>query len=225
MTVKLKQILVVIFLGSLGSGLWDLFLKDALFSLGNVFVLFFSSLSSGYLDSLYENVGVRRDGIIIFPGIMLLLLFCFLPTVVFILVKRRTDELDELCNIAPIEKNDEDLSSKQIEKAIGSLQKKWKVIKFFLLMGSIFVSLMYVDLTITFLSEYKAQSVVERRLEIIRPYIPEREFYILKSDSRLISDLLTLQKLINKTEFIAVDNNLKMPEFRLYGVTLPELRN
>ena len=45
----------IILIGALGSGLWDLFLKDLLYNTGNVFVNSMSYMYSGYIDSLYNT--------------------------------------------------------------------------------------------------------------------------------------------------------------------------
>ncbi|MCH8011512.1 MAG: hypothetical protein IIA61_06130 [Candidatus Marinimicrobia bacterium] len=58
---KIYKIIVgtsgVIFLGALGSGLWEEFLKPLFHTIISLEVKISSKISGGYLDSLYEYVG------------------------------------------------------------------------------------------------------------------------------------------------------------------------
>lgn len=233
MTRKLRQILMIIFLGSLGSGLWELFLKDLLFNFGNIFVIILSNLFSGYIDSLYENVGARGNGIVVLPASLALVLMCFTPAILFIVAKTQIDKLIDLYKKLPTDsrvENEKLLTEKVNEshrlfRNKDAAVKNLRRIKFFFLISSVLTGLIYMNTSITIFSEYKAHSVVERRLEILRPYIEEENFYQLRSDFRLINNVGTLQRIIDKTETIAVNNNLKMPEFSLYGVTIPILND
>ncbi|MGD1396438.1 hypothetical protein ACP6IB_26525 [Vibrio harveyi] len=54
-------IIGTVLLGALGSGLWELFLADALVFIGKGILSILSSLSSTYLDSLYKNIWKGSD--------------------------------------------------------------------------------------------------------------------------------------------------------------------
>lgn len=50
-------ILATIFLGAIGSGLWDFFLSDLFSSAGKYLISFYGSLSDNYFNQLYKNLG------------------------------------------------------------------------------------------------------------------------------------------------------------------------
>ena len=83
---KIYSLFYVILVGAIGSGLWDLFLKDLLYSAGGLFVNIASSIYDGYFDHLYRDVGKKIDLLLYFPGIALISLAIISPLVMYFYV-------------------------------------------------------------------------------------------------------------------------------------------
>lgn len=222
MSGKLKNFLWVILLGSIGSGFWDIFLKDIVFSIGKFFVALFSSFSTDYVNYLYGGVGAGSNYFALVPTFLIFFLLGILPIICYLKLRNLLSE-SNLQTYEELENTEE--NKLKLESELSEIRKHIKTLKILFAVMSVPIFLSYVNMIIKLSSEYNACNIVERRLEIIRPYISDNDFYKLNSDFRLINDLQSLQRLINKTQFVAVENDLKLPEFSLYGVTLPNLKN
>ncbi|MBA6291523.1 hypothetical protein H4J58_00160 [Colwellia sp. MB3u-70] len=207
---KVKSLLTIIFIGALGSGLWDLFLKDSLFYLGGVLVNLISTFYDGYFDYLYADVGKQRDFIIYIPGITIFVLIIFSPWIVNFRLKKvfRYIELDET-------KEDTISAKKSFIDSVIDNPLKFRIAV--LLVFSL-LSVLYTSTLISSLSTNKAVSVVQQNLEITRPYISENEYLHLVSKFRLVDDQAKLQNLLNEIEKIATKQKIQLPEFSLYGI-------
>jgi hypothetical protein len=60
-------VLGTIFLGALGSGLWELALRDIFTGLGNLTLRFISTIWGGYVDLLHKKVGKLSTDILSLP--------------------------------------------------------------------------------------------------------------------------------------------------------------
>ena len=208
---KIYSFFSVILIGAIGSGFWDLFLKDLLFFLGKAFVKFASFIYDGYFDLLYANVGKQTDVLVHFPGVMifLVIIISIVPSALYInsLFSRLENGGYKKEEVNELSKTENILSDRQ--------SRLFKVV--LLVIGiSIFIS--YVNVLIISLSNIKAVNRIEQRIMIIRPYIEEKKYHKLVSQFRLVDNRKLLQSLVNEIEIISKDNNINLPELNLYGI-------
>ena len=79
-------------------------------------------------------------------------------------------------------------------------------------------SISILDLYISSLSSTGAVRAIERRVEIIRPYISDIEKHKIISGFRLVDNRVKLQELVKKIDQVADKNNISLPEISLYGI-------
>ena len=211
----MKKIIAIIFIGALGSGLWDLFLKDSLFYLGGVFVNLISTIYDGYFDYLYSGVGKQTNFLTMIPGILIFLIIIFIPWIVNVkfigLFRVLNSDLDE--------NKKELLQSKDLfYNFIVYNHKKFRIV-----IVSIFslISILYISILIAAISTNKAVRVVKQNLEITRPYISENEYFHLVSKFRLVDNQAKLQNLLNEIEESTSKLEVELPEYSLYGINIP----
>lgn len=194
------------------AALWDFFLKDFFYYLGQVFVRSASLFYQGYFDRLYENVGRKVNLILYFPGIVCLVIFLLLPlflpfTRYFRFNLRENYDHPAYAAVA--------ISSSKFDTFLSD-NRIFLVI--FRTLPFLIMSLVATDLTLRALTSSNAIVTIETRLEIIRPYISDEDSYKLNSEFRLVNSRKKLQNLIDKIDVIASKNNLVLPATRLYGI-------
>lgn len=210
-------------IGALGSGLWDILFKDFFYWFGGVFVHLASSLHSGYIDRLYERVGTGSSFLLFLPSIFIILFIISIPFFVYFVYRLRFRSVKQyrrgLSKVAFTQNNElgrvseSEISNKVEVKEI----KPERHLLVFMVLFTI-VSISYADLLVTSVVNLNAVNVIERRLDIVRPYISENDYFLLVSESRLIDSRMKAQDLISKFELIASKNNLVLPKFELYGI-------
>lgn len=206
---KLKNLLTVILIGAIGSGLWEIFLKDLVFKLGNFFVNVASLIHSGYIDNLYKDVGKNYSYLEIMPSVFLTTLFVFLPAFAIIRTRRffQKDEVEEKGNT-------------RFSKFLAYIYQSKRRAYIFILIATIPLSIMYTDMLLRQVSSLSASKHVERILEIVKPYINEQKFDLLRSSFRLVNNKEKLETLITEINMIAKNNNIELPQKRLYGINI-----
>lgn len=214
---KLISVFSIILIGALGSGLWDVFLKDFLFTLGNLFVSLWSSVYSGYIDGLYKNVGKASGFLLYLPSLLIIVFIIMSPIFAFVLFSGKFREID-------IESEKRVKSNAILFKFVlfiaNNRQKGYLII-----IGPIFlVSVTYVHLLISEVAQISAVNQIDRRLEIIRPLINEQRYYELRSEYRLVDEKVKLVSLLTSIEHIAIKNNKVLPEIKLFGIVLPNTK-
>jgi hypothetical protein len=149
-----------IFIGAIGSGLWERFLSPAVDSSYRFIVSLFSNLYSGYLDSIYVEASKNLPDIYQ-KKIAFLILTIFSGYLVFVSLKYGGWQ-------------------SPFFKRIGVRLNR--VLPFNgLLMGfSIFIISYFALAKFDYVQEIKSYS--QHSLEILRPYIGENEYLMLKSE-------------------------------------------
>lgn len=208
---KLKSTLWVILIGSLGSGLWEMILKDVAFYFGELLVSFISCFYDGYFDYLYKDVGKQIDLLSQTPGIIIFAVILFMPIFFRIMI----NTIIEYLEIEPTENSELERSEKPLTAIILRNHKA-----FINVATAIFTinSILYASILIAALSTSKAVNVVSRNLEILRPYISENEYFHLVSKFRLIDNQEKMQALLDDIKKISDKNKITLPEYSLYGI-------
>lgn len=209
---KIFSLFGLLLIGAIGSGLWDLFLKDLIYYLGGLFVQFLSFIHDGYIDSLYKNVGKDLPSLQVLPAIALIVIIIFIPIFIYIRILRFFRIKEPIKNF--------DTKDSYLRKIINKyLNTRKKIITFMFIMYFP-MSLIYTDLLITETSNLKAINYVNRCSEIIRPKITNTQYIQFKSEFRQIDNRDKLNSLIKKLFKVANDNTLKLPECNLYGIKI-----
>lgn len=228
----------MLLIGALGSGLWEVAVKDLLYWLGSIFVRLATSIHSGYIDRLYEQVGSGADSLYFVPSLFILLFIIASPFIVFYilrnnwrklelaerkLTKLSTASTDTIKEKEPLTTVNSNVSSinENINSFIQSATlKKRRYGQFIVIMMVVyfFISVVYTDLLIASLVNLKAVKGIERRLEIIRPYTSDRDYMLLVSEFRQIDDREKTQVLISKINSVATESHVILPKLDLYGI-------
>ncbi|MFV8462070.1 hypothetical protein ACNO7T_13030 [Vibrio campbellii] len=192
---KLLSLGSIIFLGALGSGLWDLFLKD-LFNKGLRFVISIADyLFSGFADSLYSSVGKGVVPLLdILFTIFMILAIIVTPWFLTYLVCSGRSKVQ----VTRREKPNRDIH-------------KFRIV-YYIVMSST-ITMVYGHTLISGLNNFKTSIYTEQVLEIIRPYVEQSDYYQLRSQYRLISTRQGFQDLYFKINEIAYHSSLTLPKF------------
>ena len=213
---KIYSLLSVVLVGAIGSGVWDIFLKELIYNLGGLLVKIATSFYKGYFDRLYENVGSKTDILLYIPSVFILGTIIFLPIFFYLklstILRRAAKATDENQKIVK-----QELSKAQrfILTQAWEHSARFKII---LIIPLIFCSIIYTDILIVSVVNNSAVKSVQRRLDIIRPYATEGGYYQLVSNFRMVKSRDSLQKLISDIDTIAIKQNIHLPELKLYGV-------
>lgn len=208
--IKSKYLLGLLLVGALGSGLWDVFLKDLIFYLGGVFVKIMSYLYSGYVDYLYSNVGKLYTPLEIIPAVIFIIFIIFSPGFGLLLGNTFYHRLKQ---------PDPDKYYNKTSKAISIfnfLTKSKRRIYSIILIITIPISISYTNLLIKEITIIKAVNYIDQTIEIIRPYITESDFISLRSEFRQINNKEKFDKIIFKIKAYASKGGVKLPESVFY---------
>jgi len=221
---RLFTLFGVLLVGAVGSGLWDLILKDVFYNIGSYFVQIVSHFYKGYLDVLYENVGKMNNAFEMLPGLLIITIIILFPFFMgsFAWTKLRNIDFKKLELKQDEVKQDDVKKTSDIffEKfVLKYLNTRGKIVLFAILLG-IPISLTYVDVFVTESSNYTAYTYVERCIEIVRPDIENAEYFVLRREFRQIDSRQKLNDLINKLHLITLDSSVKLPKCKLYGISV-----
>ena len=212
--LNLKSLLSIIFIGALGSGLWDILIKDLLYGIGEIFFRLMTVVHRGYVDALYEKVGNQSDAFLYLPSIALFVVLIFLPFFVFLILRRLYNKIDRLNAPKPVK------ISKFDEKLFKIFATKRKIIYSVFIGFYLILSLLYIDLFIKWYSTKAAVCYVERSMEIIRPELSEEKYIEMRSRFRQIDNAEKTQAIISDLISIAANNGYILPESKLYGIVV-----
>ncbi len=211
-----KAVLVglgTIFLGALGSGLWDVFLRDFLNLLAFSLLKVIGSVYSGYLDSLHADIA---DGCVdrfsTLPHMIIVVFVCMFPWMAIWQLRRKARSY-EAKYATPTQPHD----TKTADEKVADTKKT--VLKF-----TIIMSIFAVFITITYLVyaarvEYASRGAVylDRSIDIIAPHIPATDVLRFRAAFRSIKTTVDFHKLDSELKEIAEKAKVELPKFRSLG--------
>lgn len=209
---SITSLLGLLLIGAIGSGLWEIFLKDLLYNIGNIFVDGISFFYSDYVNSLYENVGKDGSVFAILPGLVLITLIIGFPLLVLtflIFIYRKT-----------IKKGDEINIEVKTPKLISYILKSRKALIAIAILMSIYNSITYTNLFIREVTTLRARNYIERTSEIIRPNMTEEEFLKLRSKYRQIDNKEKFENTLSQIISYAERDSIVLPEIKFYGINI-----
>ncbi len=211
---KIISVLSIIFIGAIGSGLWDVLLKDVVFLIGEKFVDILTAFHSGYVDLLYEGVGEAKNKFLYVPSMVFGGLIIASPFFLYFLLSALFEGMERY------------LGSKEeaAGKAYIPAEKFFVQHRRIIIISAVFlysiIAMQFLHQAIIWKSTRTAVAHIERSLEIIRPALARTEYFQLRSEFRQVDTVEKLRFLLNKLNEIADLNGYTLPKVRLYGVEI-----
>jgi hypothetical protein len=208
----LLAVVATIFLGAIGSGLWDVLLGPAFHKLSSLSLGIMFSLFHGYADHVYSHVSRDPMALLsLFPYMALVVgggIFFPWGAIVFMLrtitrAKKRILPHDE----------EEDVGLTPVEM-LKRLDKARKLVFTGLLPLALISSLLYAEELIDTIHATDAYIFVDRSLEILAPHIDESQRLQLRAQLRSIESASDFYALEDSIRSIASTNHLKLPNFK-----------
>ena len=207
------SIFLIIFLGAIGSGFWEMFLKDFLFFILDYVLSIIYSIFGSYGNSLYSDVGKNvSNRLLLLPSLFLILGFIvFGWGMTFYYNKllhvyenlQDTVEQDE-ATLEDLEKDD---------KKIPFILRHRYIIQKFIYLNAIFITISYSYTLIEATNNAKAATYIDRCIEILHPYITENEFLKLRSAFRQVDTLDEFKNLYKKINDIGIAKKIELPDY------------
>lgn len=187
-------ILGTIFLGAIGSGLWERFLSKIIDSLVSLSVEFLNSIFKSYKDGIYETASV---GFHETYSMQLFLLFFLLMPLAYIKLLKRHPE------------NNKDKGD--FDKKVGSfLRGKNGYVLLQILTISVMISCLFIVSGISYTNRIITYSI--RSIDIVKPYISDAEYDKLISDYYQVRNTDDYSKFSVNIQKIAEEHALRLPE-------------
>lgn len=199
---KILSIMVVIFLGALGSGLWELFLKDILFYLLNFTLLLIHDIFNSFGNSLYSDVGKNISRLVVLPAHLMLIFMIGFYWFIALRFSRTVAKYD----------NDE-YESEEINYDKSFLIRHIHKIKVINYIFAIFITIFYSYSIIESNNNFRSAIYLDQSIEILRPYISEDEFRLLRSEFRQIDTLNKFKILYMKVNEISYLKKIELPKY------------
>lgn len=206
-------LVATLLLGALGSGLWELFLRNIFLGIGNWTLTLISSLWVGYLDDLYSSVGKLHTDVLLNP------IFSFFaatgilgPLFLTLYFWREVSSLEQRqSNVGRAKAG----SSEAVSEGISRIRRK---ILRVLLPVALSTSFMFLLMTWQSLYTREASNWSERSIEIVSPYIALDDRVRLRSDLRLVTNAKSFFALRNVLLAHAKRAAIELPKFDPVGV-------
>jgi hypothetical protein len=195
---NLNWVLGTIFVGALGSGLWELFLSDLFFWFGNFVIEIASLLSEEFKNGLYDKVSngsmvaFLRVPVVISIGLIVAFPFALL----FSSVLAKYADSIKVKRTSP----DQAISKKEVKHNFR--------IALAALMLFFYVFVIFQSLYMT-----SAANFVEKSLDIVAPHITENEYLKLRSQFRSVKSAQDFYNLYDALKIIEKTSNVELPEF------------
>jgi len=197
----------VLVLGALGSGLWELLLKDLFLGLGNVTLSLISLLWGGYVDLLHQNIGKLENDLLTLP------VYAFVVTALVVtpwfLIRYLIRELSKLEARLQKKEEDESRNDPPISERLRRLRKK--VLRVLVPLAAV-TTMMFLVLNWQQLYTREAGKWAARSIEIIAPSVA------IDERTRLISELRRVE---TAKQFFALRQALNEHASRA-GIKLPK---
>jgi len=195
-----------IFLGAVGSGLWDLFLGSIVRWMFEMLATALGKLSATYLDNLHSDIGKGlRDETSFLPFmafVVAIILFNLVGLIALLRARRSGGTSAE--GTPP-----------RYARAIAFLVfgKGWWITAAVVIINVV----LYSHELFSVRYRYSAVVWVERSVEILRPHIAEPKFHELRAAYRSINGAESFYSLWKELTSIAREAGAKVPEFKPIG--------
>lgn len=210
-----------LFVGALGSGFWEVALRDPFFWLGRRLLEFVASLMSGYLDSLYAQVGAAyTDSFSILPFVALASVSICTPPFVVLSLHLTFKQLSHrvLRTVTP----EDHLTTAELKSKIAKQMKRLRILLYYVLTPIVFATvLMLISLAAKSIYIRQAANWLDRSIDIVAPLVSEEERLVLRSEFRGINTAANFYVLYDKLNAISARNGRELPKFEPIGISTP----
>jgi hypothetical protein len=199
-----------IFLGAVGSGLWERFLSRAYEWVSNAFLRAAVVIFHGYADVLHRNIGRgQKDDMVMLPYFILMFIIVAFPWV-FIFRYTRTLKRLRAGVTSPNPQNKANLDAKAIVETLNKQRKR------FLRMGvpgAILITVLYTSMFLEDTYTRKACIFVERSIDILAPYMSSEQLLQTRAQYRSVDNAQKFYDLDARLQSIATSNKVQLPPF------------
>lgn len=206
----IATVIATILLGALGSGLWELFLRDIILGLGNFTLSLISSVWGGYVDLLHRDVGKLRSDLLVTP-----LFAFFLVILIFgpwFYVKKLLSRVSYLRKELTITGDEASQSLEQITCMVDTIRRKiFRILIPIIFCSSVMYAILGWQLTYT----RNAGTWAERSIEILLPYVTPQEHNKLRSDLRMVETAEQFYALEKQLQAQARKASIRLPSFTI----------
>lgn len=207
-----RKILGVLILGALGSGLWELILRDVLFKLGNAVLSLLATLWGGYVDVLHHGIGKLRGDLLVVPIFATAIAVLVVgPWVLVYYLRRKVANIEQRALGAPEPKP---LTEASFHNEIAKIRKmiSWQ----FIPLVALFVAIIAIQVWQTQYTR-EASTWAEQSIEILAPNIGSQEVLRLRSQLRAVERANQFYLLEEKLREHAKHFSVDLPPFASIG--------
>ena len=199
----------VVFLGAVGSGLWDRALSPAADWASRAVVGALGEAATRYVNHLYSRIGYAQhseyeSNLLYTAFIVVVVVSCLFFLPYFVWVQRRLRRMAPAPNL-PVPKSLDRFIRTRAALAVVLLMAAFNVVA-------------YSELLLS--SKYTSRTVVwiERSLEIVRPQIADTTFWSLRAQYRSTTDREAFRTLWIRLTAIAALHKIVLPSFTPIGI-------
>ncbi len=200
-----------LFLGALGSGLWDLVLKDVLSRLGNAVLSGISLVWGGYVDVLHGDIGKLEQDILILPFFTVLsVVVMFIPWMMIFQLLRELSKLNDSLD------RSQQLGLREVPVPEWSRRLRTKVLGVLVPLSAL-TTLLFAVIAWQTLYTRGASNWAARSIEILAPHIAPQAQLELRSGLRRVDNAEKFYRLYGSLNSIAAQNGIVLPGFTPIG--------
>ncbi len=203
--------LVAVFLGAVGSGLWNLLLEPLVGWLSRASLLLTSSLFHGYVNVLYRSVSRNpSDQLTILPFVAIVTVIIAFPWLALVLLARELTRIEQELESTEQEGVDEPTTGAGLQDISGVRRR-------LMLLGvliALLTTVLYSETLFQTFHSRRAAMFIERAVEIVSPYIDERERLELRAEFRGIESAADFYRLEDRLRSIAARHSIELPHFK-----------
>lgn len=220
---KVKVVVFVfttIFLGALGSGLWEIFLKDVFNYLGNTLLKLIGAVYSGFLDNLHADIARGDiDRYSLFPYIMLIVIFCCMPWWLIVYSRYMMRSLDAEFDRMMLPDNNISIEERteRLIKRTGKLKNSVKILIRTMLVLAVIITLNLISSATRDVYATSGAIYLDCSIEIVAPYISSTDVLQLRAAFRSIKTTADFHSLDLKLKQIAENAKVGLPKFNSIG--------
>lgn len=202
-------ILGTLILGALGSGLWELLVRDVIVGLGNITLSLISSVWGGYVDLLHRDIGKLRSDLLVAPiFIVFMLVLIAGPLFYVLLFLRRNSRL-----IKDASEDGDDHQPMTREQFLERMKAIRRTIFRQMFPMTIVIAFLYSVLFWQIAYTRNAGVWAERSIEILLPHVSTQEHDKLRSDLRAVEGAQQFYSLEGRLRELAKTASITLPPF------------
>jgi len=205
-TTKLMVgIVVTIFLGAIGSGLWDRMLSHVFDWSLTLFLTVISRVFRSYVDYIHEDIGKGAHEIFsMLPFIALVVAIICFPWLLMLAGHRMKKRMESVHGAEEVSRS----SSRQFNLLIRGKYVYWVVYPML-----IFITLAYSSMLFETAYLWRATNFVERSIDILAPNLTEHKVLELRAEYRSVNNAKKFYALEDSLVAISERDSIEIPSF------------